>query len=101
MIVRAAIIRDGGVWSVPKPGRHCHVLNLMREHGLPKRVAVVVDVDVAAFDVEVGPHDVQGFLTDTGMFLDRKRALRHAAICGEVPPEWEHTHNELFSEDLW
>lgn len=87
MIVRAAITRDGGVWSVPKPGRHNHVLELMRNHGLEKRVT--------------WPFDEQGFLTDTGMFLDRRQALRHAVISGEVPLEWEETHTQLFSEDLW
>lgn len=102
MIVRAAIMRDGGVWSVPMPGRHCHVLDLMRTYHLPKRVAVLVDVDIdRSFDVEVGPPDVHGFLTDTGMFLDRAQALRHAAECGQVPNDWKQKHRELFSEDLW
>ncbi len=88
MIVRAAIMRDGGVWSVPKPGRHNHVLDKMRMLGLEKRVHPALP-------------DVQGFLTDTGMFLDRKQALLHCIIARDIAESWGETHTELFSEDLW
>jgi hypothetical protein len=45
--------------------------------------------------------DLQGFLTDTGSFLDRKVAMIHARACGQLrDPEFTRGP-ELFSEDLW
>lgn len=48
----------------------------------------------------------EGFLTDKGDFLDRKRALDHAIACGQVDPESLAGEDIvrsgiLFSEDLW
>ena len=38
-----------------------------------------------------------GFVTDTGEFLDRSSAADHAFECGQI----ESNKAELYSEDLW
>jgi hypothetical protein len=40
---------------------------------------------------------VQGFITDTGEFLNRQQASEHAFNCGQIK---ENVGN-LLSEDLW
>ena len=42
---------------------------------------------------------IQGFITDTGKFLDRIEARKHAIECGQI----DHTNwgERLYSEDLW
>lgn len=76
VIVRAAILRDGGVYSVPRPGRHHHVLALMRQNGLS----------------QLWSREIQGFLTDTVEFLGRFAAAEVGYL--NCPPN-------LYSEDLW
>ena len=41
----------------------------------------------------------QGFITNTGTFLNRRDALSHAMECNQV--RYPENQNELFSEDLW
>ena len=58
------------------------------------------------------PHEgyqiiAQGFIDNTGTFLDRKEAFQHALKCGQISRrvlyDWykNDTSQELFSEDLW
>ena len=65
-------VKDGTVWSLPRPAYHVHVLR------------AYVDV--------FGRHAIceQGFLTSAGRFVDRKEAARLAGRSGY-----------LLSEDLW
>ena len=47
-----------------------------------------------------------GFMTNFGEFLDRKEALRHASMCGQLSAttlefKEEHEEDELYSEDLY
>ena len=49
---------------------------------------------------------VEGFIKDTGEFMDRKDALDHARQCGQLSQAdlWyksDHGENELYSEDLY
>lgn len=45
---------------------------------------------------------VDGFLTDDGRFLDRRRAADHAYECGQLIEDAETERIEvLMSEDLW
>ena len=46
-------------------------------------------------------HEIQGFMTDTGVFLDREKALIHARIVGQIKHDQELLGSELTSEDLW
>jgi hypothetical protein len=95
VIVRAAIMRDGGVWSEAKPARHHNILAQMR---------------ICGFAQLGPPREVQGFLRDDGHFLDREAAAEHAIVCGQIQPGPSATGREpgylnhgpsLFSEDLW
>ena len=49
---------------------------------------------------------VQGFITHTGDFLNRKEALVHARECGQLSEthryyQEDHNIDELYSEDLY
>ena len=48
----------------------------------------------------------QGFITHTGVFLDRKEAFNHALECGQLSSttqwyQFDHGYDELYSEDLY
>jgi hypothetical protein len=81
-IVSVAMRINGMIVSKPAPARHFHVMN-----ALPARIARAVL-----------PSD-QGFLTDTGHYVDRQDALRIATAAGQLLKPT--AHKELFSEDLW
>lgn len=82
MIVKAAVLFEGKIYTVPKPGRHHNVMRkIVDETGKPPVKAL------------------QGFVTYDGIFLDRVQAGEHAIRCGQLdelgwPPF-------LYSEDLW
>jgi hypothetical protein len=80
-IIAAAIKLGDKVYSVPRPGRHHNVIQQMRQQG------------VGRGDIAQG---IQGFLTQSGQFLDRIEAAKLALSNGQV----SHS-TELFSEDLW
>jgi len=84
MITHVAIKYNDVVYSLPKPNRHHHVIR-----SIPGGIA--------------GP-DVQGFLTDRGVFLDRCDAYNYAQLYGQLkrdPDPKAYQGTELFSEDLW
>jgi hypothetical protein len=89
-IVAAAIKdKDGKVYSVPQPGRHCDVfLTMPRDQRLLEAV--------------------QGFIDETGAFLDRHQAYKVAKENFQIlPAEYYEANNiaptpgTLYSEDLW
>lgn len=43
----------------------------------------------------------QGFVTDTGLYLNRAEALMHALECKQYKRNKLEGKFELFSEDLW
>lgn len=88
MIVAAAIIFDGVVWTLPRPARHHHIIE-------------------AHYKVtHIGGSGMQGFLDDQGVFLGRGSACNHVVNCqqalrihaGTRVLEWG---DDLYSEDLW
>ncbi len=82
-ITHVAIKHAGKVHSLPAPNRHHHVIRAMG--GIP------------------GP-DIQGFLDDTGRFLDRREAYELASKNGQmIRPDdpTKYQGDQLFSEDLW
>ena len=83
-IVAAAILLDGGIHSVPPPGRHHDVIRKMFEEGL--------GTQTAAWE--------QGFLTSLGRFARRKPACLIARAAGQIR-EKTFPPDTLFSEDLW
>jgi hypothetical protein len=82
-IVRAAIRYDGKVYSVPRPGRHHHVIHHMALLGLKSR-----------------DMNDQGFATSTGRFVGREEAVGIARAADQIKIK-TCPADELFSEDVW
>jgi hypothetical protein len=81
VIVRVALKR-GDTVLVGEPGwRHDSVIHANHRTG--------------EYSKEV--RDIQGFVTDTGEFMDRKQAAEHAYQCGQI----KERVFVLFSEDVW
>lgn len=102
MITHVAIKdRYGKIWSLPKPNRHGHVIHKMH---------VVEGKEVALYLLG---EQIQGFLNDKGMFLNRLEAFQEAFNCIQLLPPYNPINpkerrgevntnlRELFSEDLW
>ncbi len=83
MITHVAIIFRGKVYSLPRPNRHHHVIQMIWD-----QTGLSVD------------NDTQGFLDDKGNFLNRKQAKLHATDCGQIINNTNHSV-VLFSEDIW
>lgn len=95
MIVAVAIrLKDGRVLSLPRPARHCH---FSAEYNAVSR-ALEWDVPWEGWPWKVRRGCVQGFLDETGVFYNRKAALKYALACGQIASS---KLNQLFSEDLW
>ena len=82
-IARAAIFYNGVIYSVPRPGRHHTVIRMMDADGFPTEAM-----------------KNQGFVTNTGRFVDRYEGARIARAAGQIvreptPPDM------LTSEDVW
>lgn len=93
MIVGVAVRNsDGSIYSLPKPARHCHLSKAYndssRESGW--------DIPWEGWEGRVLAGE-QGFITDTGAFLDREAAAAHAYRCRQIAKR----KRELFSEDVW
>lgn len=83
----AAAIRDidGKVWSVPPPGRHHDVIQLMRAEG---------------YTGPVSGEDQQGFLLNDGRFCRRKAAYFVAVRAGQLK-NGKTISSQVTTEDLW
>lgn len=79
MINKAAICKDGTVYTGDYNERHCHIIQ-NHPRGFFK-----------------GGSCVQGFVTDVGEFLNRVSAAVHAYKCGQI----KEKKRVLFTEDLW
>jgi len=90
-IVAAAVLYLGVVYSLPPPARHHTIMHDIWDkfHGVG--------------EVPVIPAGAQGFLTSTGRFVNRRRALRIVKAAGQ--PQIDHpalnVGGRLYSEDLW
>lgn len=82
----AYVDRNGILWSLEKPARHHHVLQLMHER----------DADFKGFSRG-------GFITDQGRYITRAEAYEMAERQGIIKDRGPKgcTLRELFSEDLW
>lgn len=89
MLVAAAICYKEVIVSLPRPKRHHEILRMMAKA-------------LAGEGEEFVPvrGETQGFITDTGHFLDRINAKQHAIECGQLDPKKMHS-TILTSEDLW
>lgn len=79
----AAIHFKGYTYSVPNPGRHCDVLQLIFADGYKECFG-----------------ETQGFLTSTNRFVDRYEAMK-IAKCAKQLKAGKFNAKQLFSEDLW
>ena len=84
MITHVAIIYQGVTYSLPKPYRH---------HDVIRDIVVRTGGPVGL--------NQQGFLTDKGLFLDRRKALVHAYVFRQVTDPAKIRGGQLYSEDLW
>jgi hypothetical protein len=99
MIVSAAVRINHCVCSMAAPARHHDILRQI----------------TGLFDPGERPdhtfeNETQGFLTDTGQFLNRREAYDHCIRTGQGLPRRErmlgenkrlYDGEELYSEDLW
>ncbi len=84
-ITHVAIRFQGKVYSLPPPNRHHDVIwDIVAQTGVP-----CVD------------NDEQGFLDESGRFLNRKQALVSARLFGQIKDETKIYCGQLFSENLW
>jgi hypothetical protein len=87
-VTRVAIKTADGVFSLPRPNRHHHILRFLFSQG---------------------PRDynseVEGFTDEYGNFLTRREAYEIAAKNGQIDRSWHppnsYDGDKLFSEDLW
>jgi hypothetical protein len=84
MIAAAAIKYRDVIVSMPRPNRHHNIIYSVYN----------------LWSIRTGSNGVQGFITDTGEFVDRVEGLRIARDNNQII----HKHGsdkELFSEDMW
>jgi len=86
-VTHVAIRFQGQVYSLPAPNRHHNVIR----HIVEKTGAQYVD----ARDED------QGFLDESGRYLNRRQALASARYNGQVKDPAKIRCRMLFSEDLW
>lgn len=84
MIDKAAISYLGVIYSLPRPNRHHDIIRYM----------------VESCGVVPPCSGVQGFLTTTNEFVDRKQARIIAENQSQLLPRASKSVN-LFSEDVW
>ena len=84
MIKEAAIQRkvDGKVWT---GRRHANIIGKIE---LEENLDFIINSEY-----------IQGFVTDTGQFVDREEAYKIAVICNQLLHPT--AHQILFSEDLY
>jgi hypothetical protein len=99
-ITHSTIMHRGEPWSVPAPGRHHDVLNMLRER-FPE--------DANIENGGSGFHGKQGFMTNKARFVDRAEGARIAIAAGQILEVVDRdgisarrfNPERLFSEDVW
>jgi hypothetical protein len=84
-IGEAAILINGVIWSVWRPGRHHDVIAHY----------------VACSGERFPQSSPMGFKTSTGRFVDRKEAHRIASAAGQIIKRCGGDAETLYSENLW
>ena len=54
-----------------------------------------------ATGLPIGPQSIQGFVTDKGIFMNRRQAYEHALVCGQLKSKGTALSYIMYSEDLW
>jgi len=91
-LTHVAIRFQGKVWSLPRPYRHHHIIRVIMyldgQYG---------DGELTAVDTH---GDDQGFLDETGRYLNRNQASVNAELNGQIK-NGKIIGGVLTSEDLW
>jgi hypothetical protein len=88
VITHVAIRFQKKIWSLPKPNRHHDVLR-----------DIIAKTGVDSVDV---PLEDEGFLDERGRFYNRKQALIHAELHGQLDTRTSKIRTSfLTSEDVW
>lgn len=85
-------MKEGNLFSLDRPARHHDIFRMMRTTHVP-----------------LPNESEQGFLTDTGRFVDRFEARKIAEAAGQLIASviddkgraYQRPHDQLFSEDVW
>jgi hypothetical protein len=97
MITGVAVrLVDGTVLALSRPARHW---NLSLEHNNAHREDGM-DVPWVGWSHALMDDNEQGFVDETGAFLTREEAAKHAIACGQIT-DTKFQPDKLFSEDLW
>lgn len=92
MIAGSAVrTKDGRVWSLLRPARHGDVFDWIEREIGATWLDYIADRD-------------EGFITETGQFLDRREGLKHVLVVGQtlLPDEEGNLPTVgLASEDVW
>lgn len=84
-IVAAAIRYPSGFFALAPPYRHHHIVDYLASRGMRQ-----------------GLEWQEGFLTNTGRFVNRKDAYQIAEAARQIlPGAVSFKHTDLYSEDLW
>lgn len=83
MIKFVAICHEDRVYIGGHKQRHSHLIHSMVKEGLDDQIK-----------------GTQGFVDDTGTFLNRADAAKHAWACGQLPND-KTCPEAIISEDLW
>jgi len=85
-ITGVAIMYGSDMQTLDRPARHGDIISMMASRG-----------------IRTGGDCTQGFVTNTGRFLNRWQALRFAVRAKQCPFALmkRGLEGELFSEDLW
>lgn len=84
-ITHVAIRFQGKVYSLPPPNRH---------HDVIREIVRLTGVDSV-------DNDEQGFLDETGRFLNRQQAILSARLHNQIREGSRIVAGLLFSENLW
>lgn len=87
-ITHVAIRFQDKIYSLPKPNRHHDVIR----H--------IIETNPGLSYVDAMGDD-QGFLDESGRYLNRKQALLTAKVNDQLLEGRPIIHNQLFSENLW
>jgi hypothetical protein len=98
-LTRVAIRSNGIVYSLPAPHRHHHILWILAKRRGNEGVPDVADEHLLTETV-TGGNDSQGFLDETGAYLNRQEAKARAELTGQIK-NGKIIGGVLTSEDLW
>lgn len=87
MLVAVALRFQGKIYSLPKPNRHHHIVEL-----------ILKETGVASVDTDL---EDEGFLDENKRFYNRKQGLYHARKNNQIKDESKVRCNLLTSEDIW